>query len=65
MVHLISPELEQHVVNGGFLDCKDLHDGSCLAYSTLRFFKVWRKTYKSYLVLYLVPLFLFKFKKLR
>jgi len=29
MVNTISKELAQHVIDGGFIDCKDIHDHSC------------------------------------
>ena len=30
MVKVITDELVTHVLEGGFIDCKDIHDGSCL-----------------------------------
>lgn len=29
MVKTISKELAEHVLNGGFIECKDIHDFSC------------------------------------
>lgn len=46
MVNKITKELEQHVINGGFLNCKDLHDNSCEWYAFIRYFRTCKNVYK-------------------
>ena len=46
MVKNITKEMEQLVLNGGMLECKDIHDGTCLAYAFIRFFRTFKNVYK-------------------
>ena len=64
MVKAISEELKQHIINGGFLDCKDFHDHSCLWEALKRFLIVFKSSYKYYIPIHFIPLLIFKRKKL-
>lgn len=65
MIQPLTEEQKLEVLRGGFLDCKYIHEGSCFSYSFFRMALIFKKTYKSYILLYLIPLFLFKMKQLR
>lgn len=64
MVKPISEELKQHIIKGGFLDCKDFHDHSCAWEALVRFAVVFKNAYKYYLPIHIIPLLIFKRKKL-
>jgi hypothetical protein len=64
MVKPISEELKQHIINGGFLDCKDFHDHSCLWEALNRFAIVFKASYKYYIPIHLIPLLIFKRRRL-
>ncbi|KAL4444542.1 hypothetical protein ABPG74_016835 [Tetrahymena malaccensis] len=61
---IISEELQQQIINGGFLECKDFHEGTCLQEALLRFVTVIKNSYKYYIPIHLIPLLIFKRKKL-
>ena len=60
MVLPISEELKQHIINGGFLDCKDFHDHSCVWEALTRFAIVFKSSYKYYIPIHFIPLIIFK-----
>ena len=64
MVKEISEELKQHIISGGFLDCKDFHDHSCLIEALGRFVVVFKSSYKYYIPIHLIPLIIFKRKRM-
>lgn len=64
MVKPISEELKQHIINGGFLDCKDLHDGWCIEEAIRRFLTVFKASYKYYIPIHFIPLLIFKRRRL-
>jgi hypothetical protein len=64
MVGKITPELFSKITSGDFLPCSHLHSSSCLSYALLRFFRTCSNVYKQYIILYLIPLLVFKHKKL-
>ncbi len=53
-------KINLYLHKGGFLDCKDLHDGTCIEESILRFVTVFKNTYKYYIPIHLIPLIIFK-----
>ena len=63
MVNTISKELAQHVINGGFIHCRDIHDHSCLWNSFLKFLVVLKVAFKFYLPVHGIPV-LFKRKRI-
>lgn len=64
MVNIISKELAEHVINGGFIHCRDIHDNSC-AYTALeKFFTVLKISFKFYLPIHAIPILIFKRKKI-
>jgi hypothetical protein len=65
MVKPITKAIFEAACDTGFLDCKDLHDGSCEGSGARRFLKVMRGTYKYYIPFHLIPLLLFKMKRLK
>lgn len=64
MVKKITPELADFVYNGGFLECKYIHDHSCGWNTVLKFFTIFNMAYKFYGPLHLLPVLLFKRKQL-
>jgi hypothetical protein len=64
MVPKITPELFSQITCGEFLPCSQLHSSSCLSYALVRFLRTCSNVYKQYIVLYLIPLLVFKHKKL-
>lgn len=64
MVNTISKELAEHVINGGFIDCKDIHDHSCAHNAFLKFITVMKIASKFYLPIHSIPVLIFKRKKL-
>ena len=65
MVNAFSKELREHVLNGGFIHCRDIHDGTCEQEATRRFLAVFKLALKFYLPIHLVPTLIFKWKQLR
>lgn len=65
MVKEISEELALAVINGKFLECKDIHNDSCTYHAVEKFFLVFRTAVKFYLPIHVIPLICFKIKKLR
>ena len=65
MVGVIGPELREFVANGGFIDCKDIHAGSCEYEGWVRFWTCFGKTTKFYLPVHLIPALILKRHKLR
>ena len=63
MVNTISKELAQHVINGGFIHCRDIHDYSCLWNTLIKFLTVLKVAFKFYLPIHAIPV-LFRRKKL-
>lgn len=61
----LSKELQEHIINGGFLYCKDYHEGTCLYSAILRFIKTFKNSYKYYIPIHLIPLLIFKRKKIK
>ena len=64
MVKEISKELAEHIFKGGFIHCKDLHDHACWYHGVLKFYDIFKRAPKFYLPLHLIPVLLFKRKKL-
>ena len=64
MVKKLSKELQQHVYNGGFLHCKDIHDHTCIWNAVLKFQHILNMAYKFYTPLHALPVLLFKRTKL-
>ena len=64
MVKLISKELQEHVYKGGFIHCRDIHDNSCEWTALVKFAHIFNKAYKFYIPLHLIPVLLFKRRKL-
>ena len=62
MVNAFSKEIKEHVLNGGFLECKHIHDGSCESEALLRFWTVFKLSLKFYFPIHLVPMLIFKGK---
>ena len=65
MVNIISKELAEHVINGGFIHCKDIHDHSCRYVAWQKFWTVMKIAVKFYLPIHLVPALIFKRKNFR
>ena len=65
MVGVLSKELKQNIINGGFIECKDIHDYSFEYEAALRFWRVFKLALKFYLPIHLVPLLIFKGKRIR
>lgn len=63
MVNTISKELAQHVLNGGFIHCRDIHDYSCAYNTFLKFLTVLKVAFKFYLPIHVIPV-LFKRKRI-
>ena len=63
MVNTISKELAQHVINGGFIHCRDIHDHSCQWNALLKLMTVLKVAFKFYLPIHAIPV-LFRRKKL-
>ena len=64
MVKKITPELAEFVYNGGFLECKDIHDHSCIWNTVLKFKDIFNLAYQFYTPLHLLPVLLFKRKEI-
>ena len=64
MVNTISKELAEHVYNGGYIDCKDIHDYTCEWQAVDKFFTVMNIAYKFYLPIHIIPVLIFKRKKI-
>jgi len=60
MVKKISDQLADHVYKGGFIHCKDIHDGSCQLNALKKFVSVFRAATKFYSPLHIVPVLIFK-----
>ena len=60
MVGVISKELQAHVINGGFIHCRDIHDHSCLVYALLKFFTIVKLSAKFYLPIHTIPTLIFR-----
>ena len=65
MVGAFTKEIREHVLNGGFLDCKYIHDGSCEAEAFKRFITIVKLSSKFYFPIHLIPALIFKRHKLK
>lgn len=65
MVNRFSKELIKHVEEGGFIDCKDIHDFSCEKEALVRFGLVFKLAAKFYLPIHLIPALILKRKVLK
>ncbi len=65
MVNAFSKELKEHILSGGFVECRHIHDGSCEREAALRFYKVLKLALKFYLPIHLIPTLIFKRKHLK
>ena len=65
MVAPISPYWQDHIVNGGFIPCKHIHEHSCEYIAIEKLFVVFFKAFKFYGPIHLLPLILFKRKQLK
>ena len=65
MVKTISDELVNHVYRGGFIHCRDIHDHSCEYNALLKFAEIFNSAYKFYGPLHILPVLLFKRRKLK
>jgi len=54
----------EHVYKGGFIHCKDIHNFSCEWNTWLKFRDIFLKANKFYLPIHLIPVLLFKRKKI-
>ncbi len=63
MVNTISKELAEHVISGGFIHCRDIHDHSCLWSAFLKFLTILKVAFKFYLPIHAIPV-LFRRKKI-
>ena len=63
MVKTITKELADHVINGGFIHCRDIHDGTCAQCAFGKFVTVMRIAFKFYLPIHCIPVLIFKRKK--
>ena len=57
--------LKQQIINTNWIDCADLHEGTCLGSAIIRFLELCKKSYKYYIPIHLIPFLIFKLKKLR
>ena len=64
MVNAISKEMAQHIMNGGYIACKHIHDNSCEWTAMMKVLTVMKIALTFYLPIHLVPVLLFKRKKL-
>eukprot|EP00347_Sterkiella_histriomuscorum_P020166 403338853 len=64
MVNLISKELAEHAINGGFIHCRDIHDHSCAWQAFEKFWTVMKIASKFYLPIHCIPILIFKRKKI-
>ena len=60
MVGVISKELQAHVIHGGFIHCREIHDYSCLVYALLKFVTVLKISTKFYLPIHTIPTLIFR-----
>lgn len=60
----LSKQMLEHAYTGGFIDCKHMHEHSCNYNAWLKFLTVFRSSVKFYIPIHLVPLLLFKRKRL-
>lgn len=58
-----SRELVQQAIDGGFVDCCDFHEGSCLNTIIPHFLGTCASMYKMYIPIHIVPFLLFKRNK--
>ena len=61
----LSKELKEHVLNGGFIHCRDIHGHSCEKEAMIKFFVMLKLTMKLYLPVHLIPALIFKRKLLK
>ena len=59
-----SKELKEDLLNGGFIDCCHIHEGTCNYEAYKRFITVFKLAVKFYLPIHLVPALIFKRKQL-
>ena len=63
------PQLSQSVIDhafkGGFFHCKDLHSHTCEFDAIQRFFIVFKNSLKFYGPIHLIPILIFKLKKMK
>ena len=64
MVKTITKELGEHLLNGGFIYCKDIHDHSCEWTALEKFGTIMNLASKFYLPIHIIPVLIFKRKKL-
>ena len=64
MVGVISKELQAHVIGGGFIHCREIHDHSCLVYAVLKFLTIVKVSTKFYLPIHTVPTLIFRRDKI-
>ena len=64
MVNAFSKQVRDNVLAGGFIECKDIHDGSCEYEAALRFWNVFKLAVKFYFPIHLVPILIFKGKRI-
>ena len=57
--------MREHVVNGGLIHCRDIHDFSCQWEGLKRFCLVFQLAIKFYLPIHLIPALIFKRHKLK
>ena len=65
MVKAFTEEIRQHVLNGGFLECKYIHDHSCEVEALVRFTKIFKLAAKFYFPIHLIPTLIFRRKELK
>ncbi|CAI2381199.1 unnamed protein product [Moneuplotes crassus] len=65
MVKRISEQLIHAARNGKFIQCKDIHDHTCEYEAIEKFFRVLVRAWKMYLPVHLIPVLIFKWKKLK
>ena len=60
-----SKELEEHILNGGFIDCAHIHPNSCEVNAINKFIKTMGIAFKFYLPVHGIPTLIFKRKQLK
>ena len=65
MVKEFSQETIQHLLAGGYVECRDHHDSSCEVYALHKFKSVMLIAATIYTPVYFVPTILFKWKQLK
>ena len=65
MVKEITQALEDYTINGGWIGCDYIHDGSCEKTALLKFLSRFLFGTKVYIPVHLIPILIFKRKKLK